>query len=133
MRKILKIISILFISSVNLVVFAGEIDATIEANLSETLRLGKTKVEQICSACHGIDGIAASGGNSPMVPNLSGQNKDYLAMKLKEYKTNKIEHPQMSMIAQMLTEEDISNVSEWYSSIKVEVFDPNKVLVTPGN
>ena len=133
MRKILKLISILFVLSFNIVVFAGEIDATNEANLSESLKLGKTKAEQICSACDGIDGIAASGGNSPMVPNLSGQNKDYLAMKLKEYKTNKIEHPQMSMIAQMLTEEDISNVSEWYSSIKVEVFDPNKVLVTPGN
>tara|TARA_B100000686_G_scaffold150238_1_gene157487 strand:+ start:32 stop:433 length:402 start_codon:yes stop_codon:yes gene_type:complete len=133
MRKILKLISILFVLSFNIVVFAGEIDATNEANLSESLKLGKTKAEQICSACHGIDGIAASGGNSPMVPNLSGQNKDYLAMKLKEYKTNKIEHPQMSMIAQMLTEEDISNVSEWYSSIKVKVFDPNKVLVTPGN
>ena len=133
MKKILKLISILFVLSFNIVVFAGEIDATNEANLSESLKLGKTKAEQICSACHGIDGIAASGGNSPMVPNLSGQNKDYLAMKLKEYKTNKIEHPQMSMIAQMLTEEDISNVSEWYSSIKVKVFDPNKVLVTPGN
>ena len=133
MRKILKLISILFVLSFNIVVFAGEIDATNEANLSESLKLGKTKAEQICSACHGIDGIAASGGNSPMVPNLSGQNKDYLAMKLKEYKTNKIEHPQMSMIAKMLTEEDISNVSEWYSSIKVKVFDPNKVLVTPGN
>ena len=133
MKKILKLISILFVLSFNIVVFAGEIDATNEANLSESLKLGKTKAEQICSACHGIDGIAASGGNSPMVPNLSGQNKDYLAMKLKEYKTNKIEHPQMSMIAQMLTEEDISNVSEWYSSIKVKVFDPNKVLVTNGN
>ena len=97
------------------------------------MKAGKLKAEQICSACHGVDGIAASGGNSPMVPNISGQNKGYLAMKLKEYKTNKIEHPQMSMIAQMLTEEDILNVSEWYSSIKVKVFDPNKVLVTSGN
>ena len=114
-------------------VFAGEIDASNEDNLSDTLKAGKLKAEQICSACHGVDGIAASGGNSPMVPNISGQNKGYLAMKLKEYKTNKIEHPQMSMIAQMLTEEDILNVSEWYSSIKVKVFDPNKVLVTSGN
>ena len=69
------------------------------------------------------------GGNSPLVPNISGQNKDYLIVKLKEYKTNKIQHPQMSMIAQMLTDKDIEDVSNWYSSIKVEVFDPEKVLV----
>ena len=131
MKRDLIIFSLCFflISSV----FAGEIDASNEDNLSDTLKAGKLKAEQICSACHGVDGIAASGGNSPMVPNISGQNKGYLAMKLKEYKTNKIEHPQMSMIAQMLTEEDILNVSEWYSSIKVKVFDPNKVLVTSGN
>ena len=35
----------------------------------------------------------------------------------------------MSMIAQMLTDDDINNVSLWYSSIKVKVFDPEKVLI----
>ncbi len=108
---------------------AGEIDASNEANLSESLKDGKLKAAQICSACHGLNGTAASGGNSPLVPNISGQNKDYLIVKLKEYKTNKIQHPQMSMIAQMLTDKDIEDVSNWYSSIKVEVFDPEKVLV----
>ena len=108
---------------------AGEIDASNEANLSESLKTGKLKAAQICSACHGLNGTAASGGNSPLVPNISGQNKEYLIVKLKEYKTNKIQHPQMSMIAQMLTDKDIEDVSNWYSSIKVEVFDPEKVLV----
>ena len=108
---------------------AGEIDASNEANLSESLKAGKLKAAQICSACHGLNGTAASGANSPLVPNISGQNKDYLIVKLKEYKNNKIQHPQMSMIAQMLTDKDIEDVSNWYSSIKVEVFDPEKVLV----
>ena len=89
---------------------AGEIDASNEANLSESLKAGKLKAAQICSACHGLNGTAASGGNSPLVPNISGQNKDYLIVKLKEYKTNKIQHPQMSMIAQMLTDKDIEDV-----------------------
>ena len=35
----------------------------------------------------------------------------------------------MSMIAQMLTDEDIVNVSTWYSSVKVQVFDPEKILI----
>ena len=41
--------------------------------------------------------------------------------KLKDYKSLKIDHPQMSLIAQMLNDEDIENVSEWYSSITVEI------------
>ena len=108
---------------------AEEIDASNESNLTDALKNGKVKASQICSACHGLNGTAASGGNSPLVPNISGQNKEYLIVKLKEYKTNKIEHPQMSMIAQMLTDEDIVNVSTWYSSIKVQIFDPEKVLI----
>ena len=108
---------------------AGEIDASNESNLTDVLKNGKVKASQICSACHGLNGTAASGGNSPLVPNISGQNKEYLIVKLKEYKTNKIEHPQMSMIAQMLTDEDIVNVSTWYSSVKVQVFDPEKILI----
>ena len=98
-------------------------------SLSDDLALGKEVAQTICSACHGLDGQAASGGNSSLVPNIFAQNKDYLIVKLKEYKTNKIEHPQMSMIAQMLSDEDIESVSTWYSSVKVKVFDPEKVLV----
>ena len=44
-----------------------------------------------------------------------------LDSKLKDYKSLKIDHPQMSLIAQMLNDEDIENVSEWYSSITVEI------------
>ena len=126
--KLIKI-TLLIIYCLFSPVLAGEIDASNEANLPESLKAGKLKAAQICSACHGLSGTAASGGNSPLVPNISGQSKDYLIVKLKEYKTNKIEHPQMSMIAQMLTDEDIETVSTWYSSIKVKVFDPEKVLV----
>ena len=30
------------------------------------LKLGKIKAEVVCSACHGLDGQATSGGNSPL-------------------------------------------------------------------
>ena len=83
------------------------------------LILGKEKAEMVCSACHGLDGKAASGGNSPLTPNITAQQKEYLIAKLKDYKSGKINHPQMSLIAQMLTDDDIENVSEWYSRIKI--------------
>ena len=90
-------------------------------SLSNDLGLGKEVAQTICAACHGLDGRAASGGNSSLVPNIFAQNKDYLIVKLKDYKSGKINHPQMSLIAQMLTEDQILNVSEWYSGISVEI------------
>ena len=85
------------------------------------LLLGKEKAATVCSACHGMDGQAASGGNSPLTPNITAQEKEYLLAKLKDYKSGKINHPQMSLIAQMLSDEDIENVSEWYSKIKISI------------
>ena len=85
------------------------------------LLLGKEKAATVCSACHGMDGQAASGGNSPLTPNITAQEKEYLLAKLKDYKSGKINHPQMSLIAQMLSDEDIENVSEWYSAIKIKI------------
>ena len=110
----------------------AETGATVTSNLSAALQNGKKKAQTICSACHGMDGVAASGGNSVIVPNLTAQHKDYLKVKLLEYKSGKLQHAQMSVIAGMLTEEDIDNVSEWYSRIKIKVFDPNLVLAKPS-
>ena len=55
----------------------GSVGASVSANLTEQLRKGKEKVQVLCSACHGLDGVAASGGNSVIVPNLTAQHKDY--------------------------------------------------------
>ena len=85
------------------------------------LLLGKEKAAIVCSACHGMDGQATSGGNSPLTPNITAQEKEYLLAKLKDYKSGKINHPQMSLIAQMLSDEDIENVAEWYSKIKISI------------
>ena len=109
-----------------------ETGATIKSNLSASLQNGKAKAQTICSACHGMNGVAASGGNSVIVPNITAQHKDYLIKKLTDYKTGKIQHPQMTVIAGMLSEADIENVSEWYLRIKIRIFDPNLVLSEPS-
>jgi cytochrome c553 len=97
----------------------------IDENLTPEVQAGKIKAGQICANCHGLYGRAVSGGNSAIVPNLTAQQKGYLIARLKDYKSGKIEHPQMSLVAKMLTEQDIKNVSAWYSGIEVTVFDPN--------
>ena len=90
------------------------------------LTLGKEKADVVCSACHGLDGQAESGGNSPLIPNITAQQREYLVAKLKDYRSGKINHPQMSLIAQMLSDEDIENVAEWYSKIKISIELPLK-------
>ena len=32
----------------------------------------------------------------------------------------------MTVVAQMLSEQDINDVAEWYSKIKIQIFDPEK-------
>ena len=103
-----------------------------EVKLSESLKAGKEKALTICSGCHGISGKAESGGNSGAVPNIYAQQRDYLIIKLKDYKSERLQHPQMTMIAQMLSDDDIDNVAEWYSRIKIKVFDPEIELSEPG-
>ena len=90
------------------------------------LLLGKEIAAKVCSTCHGMDGQAKSGGNSSLTPNITAQEKEYLLAKLKDYKSAKINHPQMSLIAQMLSDEDIENVSEWYSKIKISIELPSE-------
>ena len=136
--KIKFIVYIFFLLSIKAVIAdtsqagSGSVGATISKNLTAELRLGKEKVQTICSACHGLDGVSASGGNSVIIPNLTAQHKDYLIAKLKDYKSKKLDHPQMTIIAQMLTDEEIGAVSEWYSRIKITVFDPQLILSKPS-
>jgi len=82
---------------------------------------GKQKADQICANCHGLYGQAASGGNSAFSPKLTPQSKDYLVARLNAYRSGAIQHPQMSLIAQMISEQDIENVSAWYASIPVTI------------
>ena len=62
---------------------SAQTGATVESNLSAELQNGKKKAKAICSACHGIDGQAAAGGNSVIIPNITAQHKDYLIARLK--------------------------------------------------
>lgn len=84
------------------------------------LAAGKSKVEAICQTCHGLDGIGTLAG----VPNLSGQKMEYMVTQLKAFRSGRREHNQMTIIAQMLTDKDIDNVSAWYSNIKITIEPP---------
>ena len=79
------------------------------------LAAGKRKAQGVCQTCHGMDGK----GISAMVANIGGQQKQYLVKQLQDYRAGNRQHAQMSIIAQMLSDTDIDNVTEWYSRIVV--------------
>ena len=100
--------------------------SVIAEELSKEMKNGKLKVQTVCAACHGINGKATGAGNSAIIPNITAQEKNYMVARLKAYKAGEIKHPQMSVVAQMLSEQDINDVAEWYSSIKIQIFDPER-------
>jgi len=72
---------------------------------------GKKKVQEVCAACHGVDGAQPT---TPEYPKLAGQYPDYLAKALRDYKSGQRKNPIMAGMAQGLTERDIENVSLYF-------------------
>ena len=70
----------------------------------------------MCAACHGVLGI----GTLPDTPNLAGQPRIYLTEQLKAFRGGKRSHEVMSLIARPMTDADIADLADWYSSIAVE-------------
>ena len=74
---------------------------------------GKDK-SQVCAGCHGLDGNS----QVSMYPRLAGQHKDYLEYVLKDYRSGDRKNAIMSGFAKGLTDEDIKDLSDYYSMQK---------------
>jgi cytochrome c553 len=74
----------------------------------------------LCVGCHGEDGIALVED----VPNLAGENRVYLETQLKAFRNEQREHEIMTPIAAELTDEELSEVVDWFSSIGLELANP---------
>lgn len=83
------------------------------AAVAADLEAGKKKVQEICAACHGIDGGTPT---TPDYPKLAGQYPDYLAKALRDYKSGQRKNPIMAGMAATLTEQDIENISQYFYS-----------------
>lgn len=67
-----------------------------------------------CSACHGADGNS----ETKMYPKLAGQYKNYLVHALSSYKNGDRKNAIMSGFAAGLTDQDIVDLSTYYSKQK---------------
>jgi cytochrome c553 len=81
----------------------------------------------ICAACHGADGNSAV----PNWPKLAGQHQQYLVRQATLIKSNDRPVPEMMGITPGLTEQDILDISAWFSqqSASGGVADESKVVL----
>lgn len=75
---------------------------------------GQTKAG-ICAGCHGADG---NGGADPQWPRLAGQDPDYIAKQLADFKSGARKDPIMSGMAAPLSATDMKNLGAYYASLK---------------
>ena len=74
---------------------------------------GKAKTA-VCAACHGADGNSALAN----FPKLAGQNQKYLLKQLKEIKSGSRAVVEMTGLLDAMSEQDLVNISAYYSSKK---------------
>lgn len=69
-------------------------------------------VNQVCAACHAVDGNSAS----PVNPRLAGLNYEYINKQLLNFKSGERKSPVMAGIVANLTPQDMQNLSAYYSA-----------------
>lgn len=75
------------------------------------------KRAEVCMACHGENGRAVV----PGVPHLAGQDRDYLAQALRDYRLAQERHnPTMTEMAKPLSDADIDNIAGFFHGLRAE-------------
>lgn len=78
---------------------------------------GKTKA-MTCSACHGMDGNSLV---NPEWPSLAGQHASYIVAQLKAFKAGERKNVNMNAMAAPLSEEDMQDIADYYSSQTIKI------------
>ncbi|WP_059019478.1 c-type cytochrome [Vibrio coralliirubri] len=68
------------------------------------------QLANMCIACHGSNNDTSF----PSIPNLKWQNQVYLTEQLTDFKSGKREDKTMSKVAQLLSEEDIKKLANYF-------------------
>ena len=67
-----------------------------------------------CMACHGEKGIS----EMSEIPNLAGQQEDYLVIAIKGYKDGTRNNDVMSASVESVTDKDVENLAAYFSSLE---------------
>ena len=88
---------------------------------------GQAKVA-LCASCHGLDGNSELAIN----PKLAGQNAGYIIKQLMDYKSGVRSNQIMSAMVLNLSEQDMQDISAWYSSQQVTLQGADPKFVELG-
>ena len=80
---------------------------------------GRRKATQ-CQACHGLDGLS----KLPEAPHLAGQPERYLVKSLDEYRSGARTNEMMSIVAKMLSDQDVADLAAYYAAIEISATPP---------
>ena len=99
-------------------IFALAVSTATFASMAQEIKgdanAGQTK-NAMCIGCHGIKGYQASFPEVYKVPMISGQGANYLSSALQAYRKGDRKHPTMRAVAVTLTDQDIADLSAYYS------------------
>jgi cytochrome c553 len=98
-----------------LAAFAATAATTAHADVVGSAQAGQSKVA-MCIGCHGIPDYRTAYPEVYHVPILGGQNAQYIANALHEYKKGDRHFETMHAIAASLSEQDIADIAAYYSS-----------------
>jgi len=104
-----KLFTTLFALAVSLATAAAH-----SQDIQGDVKAGAAK-NAMCIGCHGIKGYQASFPEVYKVPMISGQSAKYLSAALHAYKKGERKHPTMRGIADSLNDQDIADLSAYYS------------------
>jgi cytochrome c553 len=82
--------------------------AVAHAEAPKPARLG------LCAACHGENGVATA----PGIPNLAGQNREYLVAALRQYRSGERTAQAMRTVSGSLSDADIDALAAWYAQAR---------------
>ena len=125
MNKLFTSIVALALSSAAFASLAQDIKGDANAGLAKNA---------MCIGCHGIKGYQASFPEVYKVPMISGQGASYIAAALHAYKKGDRKHPTMRAVAVTLTDQDIADLSAYYSGhgVMAGAELPAKPVKEPG-
>ena len=117
MKKVVIVIVSVFIGNASVQLALAQGDAAV----------GQSKAA-LCATCHGAEGNS----EFPMNPKLAGQNATYLTKQLMDYKSGVRSNPTMSAMVLNLSEQDMQDISAWYSSQQVTLQGADPKFVELG-
>ncbi|WP_108260130.1 c-type cytochrome [Mangrovicoccus ximenensis] len=82
-----------------------------------TLTADPSGAPELCSSCHGVDGIAIA----PDAPNLANETAMYVDTQLKAFRIGKRHSEIMGPIAEGLSDEEIRAAADWYAGVKLTI------------